>query len=123
MARILVVDDDEQVRKLYRSVLERAEHEVIEAANGDEGIRCYRKTKVDVVITDLIMPDKEGLEMIRELTLADADVKIIAISGGGRITPDSYLKVAKSLGARHIFTKPVSYKQLIGAISDLVGVP
>ena len=84
MARILVIDDEELARFTLREILEAAGHEVIEASNGNEGTAFQRANPCDVVITDMIMPEKEGLETIVELKGEYPDLKIIAISGGGR---------------------------------------
>jgi len=107
MARILVVDDEEQVRLLLRIFLEKKGHEVIEAVDGEEGINLYRQTPTDLIITDLIMPKKDGLNMIMELKKEFPKVKIIAISGGGAIEPKRYLALAQGLGAGRILYKPI----------------
>ena len=92
MALILIIDDDDQIRRVLRKTLERDGYDVADAPNGKEGIRLYRENPADLVITDIIMPEKEGIETIRELRRDFPEVKIIAISGGGRIGPDSYFK-------------------------------
>ncbi len=102
-------------------MLKRAGHEVVEAPDGIEGIRLYREKQPHLVITDIVMPKKEGLETILDLRREDPQVKIIAISGGGRIGPESYLDIAEGFGANHILTKPFSNKELLEAIHDLLG--
>src|SRR5688572_234064 len=84
MQRILVIDDDEQVRALLYEILDRAGFKVVEATNGVEGLKLYRAQPADLVITDLIMPEKEGVETILELRREFPDVRVVAISGGGR---------------------------------------
>ena len=99
MKRILIIDDESQIRSMLRLMLEREGYEVLEAPDGIEGIRLYRQTPADLIITDLIMPHKDGIGMIIELTKEYPDVKIIAMSGGGLNKPDGYLKGAQKLGA------------------------
>jgi len=82
MSRILVTDDEDQIRAMLRHALESSGHEVLEANNGEEGVRIYQKQPADLVITDILMPEKEGLESIRELRRLNPAVRIIAISGG-----------------------------------------
>ena len=118
--RILVIDDDEQMRTLLRQVMEWAGHEVIEAGNGREGVQKYRKQPSDLVITDLIMPEKEGLETINLLKKEYPGLKIIAISGGGRIGPEVYLPAAQELGADKVFTKPFDVHELAETVKELL---
>ena len=120
MARILVIDDDAQIQVMLRQVLERAGYEVVDAPDGKVGIELYREQKADLVITDLIMPEKEGIETIRELRGEFPDVKIIAISGGGVIGPENYLCLARGLGALRTFSKPVERKEIIETVQELL---
>ena len=102
MARILIIDDDTRILDTYCSMLEHGGYEVVVATNGNEGIRTFKEELPDLVITDIFMPEKEGLETIRELKQDFPDVKIIAISGGGvgrNAAPEHYLKLAKRFGA------------------------
>ncbi len=122
MPRILLVDDDCQVRTMLKLTLERAGHEVTEAEDGNQAVQKYDPASIDLVITDIVMPEKEGIETIMELRSLDAQVKIIAISGGGRINPDDYLNWARRFGVRHTFTKPVDRDQLLNSINDLLGL-
>lgn len=121
MARVLIIDDNDQVREKLREVLEYAGHEVVEASDGKDGMRFFQKDQTELVITDVLMPEKDGLETIMGLRRDFPDVKIIAISGGGRIGPDNYLRTAKLLGAQYTFTKPFKLKELLGAVRDLTG--
>lgn len=118
--RILVIDDDEQIRTLLRQVMEWAGHEVFEAANGREGMVKQSRVQADLVITDLIMPEQEGLETITLLKKEYPQVKIIAISGGGRIGPDAYLPAAQELGADRAFTKPFDVRELAATVKELL---
>ena len=117
MKRILVIDDDMQMREMLRQTLERAEYEVVEAQDGKEGMRLYRQDPTDLIITDIIMPEKEGVETIIELRRDFPDIKIIAISGGSRgIDAESCLFAVKQFGADCVFSKPFDRKELLGAI-------
>lgn len=124
MHRILLVDDDDTFRTMLRLTLAKLGYEVIEAGNGVEALRLIDKNATDVVITDLIMPEKEGLETIQTLRRLHPSVKIIAMSGGGRIhaAPD-FLVVAKMFGAHRTLVKPFSNEQMIAAIDELLGKP
>jgi YesN/AraC family two-component response regulator len=93
---------------------------VEDAADGKIGMNIQRQEPVDLVITDLIMPEKEGIETIRELRRDFPQLKIVAISGGGRISANGYLKVAKTIGADYTFSKPFELKELIGTVKNLL---
>ena len=112
MATILIIDDEEGIRALLRTTLQAAGHEVTEAPNGRIGLELYRQRRTDLVITDLAMPELNGLGVILALTREFLDAKVIAISGGE--TND--LDVAKLLGARRTFHKPFSMTQLLDAV-------
>ena len=118
--KILVIDDDEQMRVLLRQVMEWAGHEVVEAADGREGTRLQRQHRADLVITDLIMPEQEGLETITALRRDYPNLKIIAISGGGRIGPEAYLPAARELGADRVFSKPFDVQELAETVRELL---
>ncbi|MBD3337336.1 MAG: response regulator [Candidatus Eisenbacteria bacterium] len=119
MKRILIVDDDDQVRSMLRLTLERAGYEVEEAPDGRAAVACSARKPFDLVITDIIMPELEGFETIHKLRTAHPEVKIIAISGGGRLAPDGYLEVAGNLGAARSFVKPVDRDELLKAVHEL----
>jgi CheY-like chemotaxis protein len=121
MAKILVFDDEPSILLMIKKMLEKGGHEVDIALNGKEGMTLFEKNKPDLLITDIIMPEKEGLETIFELRRKYPDLKIIAISGGGRIGPDGYLPGAKLLGANAVFTKPLVPKEFLQAVSELLG--
>jgi YesN/AraC family two-component response regulator len=101
-------------------MLERSGYDVVEASTGKEGIRLYRENPTDLIITDLIMPEKEGIETIHELKRDFPDVNIIAISGGGRIGPEDYLHMAKMLGAQRTLSKPVERETLLKTVNELL---
>ena len=114
MATILIIDDDDLIRVLLRSALEEAGYEVTEAANGRQGLELYRHRPTDLVITDIIMPEINGLDMLLALTREFLHAKVIAISGAGE--EKNVLDVAKLLGARQTFQKPFSMPDLLGAV-------
>ncbi len=118
MARILIIDDEDELRSMLRQMLEQAGHEVAEAVNGAEGIELYERDTHDLIITDIIMPEKEGVETIIALRRADPDLPIIAISGGGRLEATDFLTMTKKLGARRTLSKPFRRDQLLEAVGD-----
>lgn len=122
MPRILVVDDEEQVRRVLRLVLERAGYEVDTASDGNEAVAVFDPARHDVVITDIVMPEKEGIETIQELRQKSTGVRIIAISGGGRISPEEYLDWAKRFGVHCTFTKPINRDELLNTLAALTSV-
>ena len=122
MARILIIDDDNQFRVMLRIMLENAGYKDIEEAeNGHTGMKLIRNGNFDLVITDIIMPDKEGIEIIMEIKKDFPAMKIIAMSGGGKIGPDSYLVMAKHLGADKALAKPFLQSEIVNAVRELLG--
>lgn len=119
MGRILVIDDDEAIRKMFRRLLERNGYRVMTAQDGREGLQRFQQDSFDVVITDVLMPEMDGIEVIMQLLNEDPKVKIIAISGGGRIPSHEYLHVAKELGAIKKLFKPVNNTVLLDAVREL----
>jgi YesN/AraC family two-component response regulator len=120
MARILVIDDELPIAVMLKRMLERTGHEVATAANGIEGLKLFEAFCPDLLITDIVMPEKEGLELIMDLKKNNPDLKIVAISGGGRFQYDGYLTSAKHLGANLVFSKPFDHKEFIKGISELL---
>ncbi len=118
MANILLIDDDQFFRTMLRIALERAGHQVTEAINGRIGLRLFREKPADLVITDIIMPDTEGLETITSLRHESHDVPVVAVSGGGRLGGDSYLDLAKRFGANTTFAKPLCLKSLCSCVQE-----
>jgi len=118
MESILIIDDEPQIRSMIRLILERAGYEVSEATDGAEGIRRFREKPSDLIITDLIMPNKDGIGMIIELKKDFPGVKVIAMSGGGLNRPEGYLRGAKKLGASFTLSKPINRQDLLRAVKD-----
>lgn len=114
MASILIVDDEEPIRHLLRSILEGDGHRVIEAADGREGLTLYRQAPTDLVITDILMPERDGMEVTLELTREFLDAKVIAMTGasGGQ----NFLNVAKLFGARQLLQKPFGLQEVRSAV-------
>jgi DNA-binding NtrC family response regulator len=117
MPHILVIDDDDLIRSLVQRALVNAGYEVTLAPNGRKGLAAFQAAPADLVITDLVMPDMEGLEAIIEFRRRAPGLKIIAMSGGGVGWGTDYLKMAKKFGASGILNKPFE----LGELSDLVG--
>ncbi|NOX76041.1 MAG: response regulator [Gammaproteobacteria bacterium] len=117
MAKILVVDDELQIRVMLKYMLEQDQHDVIEAQNGTDGSRLYRETQPDLIITDLVMPEKNGIDMLLELRKDFPAVCVLAISGGGGITGAfDYLPIAKLVGASDVLRKPFGMQELREAV-------
>lgn len=124
MKKVLIIEDDDFVQKMLKQTFERAGYEVSIASNGAAGLKLYDTklsllTPFDVVITDLIMPEMEGIETITKLRQSNPNVQIIAISGGGRNKPEDYLHLAQKLGAAFTFTKPVDRNALLKKVAEL----
>lgn len=117
MARILIIDDEECIRVMLKLVLERAGHEVVEAGDGKEAVLKFREHPADLIITDLIMPEKEGLAAIWELRRERSGLKIIAMSGG---TIEEYLEWARRLGVQRTFKKPFPVAEMLRAVQELL---
>lgn len=122
MARILVIDDDPSIRFLLRELLEDAGHEVKEAPDGRAGLKSYRQNPPDLVMTDILMPEKDGVELIMELTeMSDHKVRIVAMSGGGRGLDAAFnLRMAQDFGASRVLVKPFTRKQAIDAVNEVL---
>jgi CheY-like chemotaxis protein len=121
MKRILVIDDHTELRQMLRRILEREGYEVVEAADGKEGIELYRQVPTDLIITDVVMPEKDGVETIRELKRDFPDVRVIAVSGGGRTLDAQYcLSAMKALGALCMLTKPFGRRELLEAVHKVL---
>lgn len=118
MQLVLVVDDDEQVCAMIKTALEAAGYEVYAARDGNQATRLMRELQPQVLITDLIMPEKEGLELIKEVRRNFPAVGIIAMTGGAKIEPEPYLKLASKLGADALLTKPFSFEELVSAVKQ-----
>ena len=120
MSSILIIEDDSGVRDLFKKCLEKAGHEVHCANDGEAGLKSYRDFQSDLVITDMVMPKKEGVETIFELKREFPDVKIIAISGGGLLEPGRYLALAKAQGVEKILQKPIKSSLLLSSTEEVL---
>ena len=116
MKQILIIDDETQIRLMLKKILEREGFRATVASDGKEGMDLFNNEPADLVITDIIMPEKDGLEVILELKKSYPDVPIIAISGGGKNSSSHYLDMAKLLGANAIFEKPIDKEELLNAV-------
>lgn len=117
---ILIVDDEEQMRLALRKMLEREGYSVREAENGDKAIRIHREKQADLIITDIIMPEKEGLGTIVEIKSEFPDTKIFAMSGGGKNSPEQYLRMANGLGVDRVFVKPFNREDILSAVAEVL---
>jgi DNA-binding response OmpR family regulator len=121
MARILIIDDDPQLRRLLTRILQSESHEVIEASNGADGIARFKAAPSALVITDILMPEKEGIETIRDLRRLAPAVPIIAISGGGASQKSmKFLDMAAKLGATVALAKPFRAPKLLETVARLL---
>jgi CheY-like chemotaxis protein len=120
MVRILLIDDDASVREALAFAADKLGHQLIATEHGKDALRLYRETPFDVVVTDLLMPDQDGLETIRALRKAFPGVRIVAISGGGRVDPALYLQMAEQIGADFTLAKPFSAFEFDAAISAVL---
>ncbi|MBN2373275.1 response regulator [bacterium] len=126
MPKILVIEDEESIRNMLRKLFEMSGYSVLEAADGETGCQICRDERPDIIITDIFMPEKEGLETIKDIRRDSPDVKIIAISGGGSRNPHdslttNYLSVAAKFGAAYTFEKPFNIEDLLKAVNELAG--
>ena len=122
MSAILVVDDDTSVLDVMSEMLRLEGHEVTVAENGRDAVGHVTAKAFDLVITDLIMPEKEGLETIADIRRASVNMPIIAISGGGRVGPNDYLETARFIGANATLAKPFARRDLITTVDSLLGL-
>lgn len=120
MATILIIDDEEALRLVARRALEAAGHSVLEADNGRDAMAVLAKTTPDLVITDIIMPEQEGLQTIREIRKRRLPVKILAVSGGGRVARLDFLDFAAEFGADRTLAKPFRVPELLGIVDELL---
>lgn len=122
--QILVIDDDPAILLFLQTVLEDEGYAVTCAGDGREGLRLFARGGYDLVITDIVMPEREGLEVIMELRRqVGADFPVVAISGGGSIHADHYLSYANRLGARRTLAKPVDAQELTDCVRQIIGPP
>ena len=120
MAKLLIIDDDAQFRAFMEEALTDSGYEVYTAENGVLGLECVNREQPDIVITDIVMPEKEGVEVILELKQAGDSVPVIAMSGGNLGNSNSYLHMAKKLGAAAVIAKPFQLEDLIAEINKIL---
>jgi len=118
MSRILIIDDDGDLRSFMRTVLEEEGHEIVEASDGRSGLERYASNPTDLVVTDIFMPGKEGLETIMELRRANPAARIVAVSGGGRFGQTNVLETAEKFGASATIEKPFSRRKLLNVVGE-----
>lgn len=121
MTRVLLIDDEDPFRKTIAKLLARAGYEVVEAENGQVGLRMFERESFDAIVTDIIMPDIEGLELIRTVRAQNPKIPVVAMSGGGRVCGMQPLKVAKILGASTVLFKPFDRNELMEAMAAALG--
>ncbi|MGH6988915.1 MAG: response regulator [Stellaceae bacterium] len=121
MSTILLIDDDPLVAFTVERMLQGGGHTVIRAGDGEKGLKILRDEPVDLIITDIIMPVKEGIETIREIREYDTTLPVIAVSGGGHGAGGNYLRMARALGATETLAKPFDQEQLLAAVNRCLG--
>ena len=125
MPRILVIDDDDEMRLMLRMMLEKEGYDVSDTFDGDVGVRLFNQDPFDLVITDILMPRKEGIATIVELRRDNPDLKVIAISGGSMqpntgLSCGNVLKLAQAVGASCVLAKPFDRDEFLGAVQKLL---
>jgi DNA-binding response OmpR family regulator len=120
MAKLLLVDDNQELLGIQGEFLRMSGHEVLTAANGGEALAHAARETFDLVITDIIMPDKDGIEVIVALRKNMPALKVIAISGGGRLNAKDYLSIARKLGASATLAKPFSGSELVATVAQVL---
>lgn len=120
MAKILIIDDEEDIRSVLEDMLKMSGYEVDTAEDGRKAKDLYDKTDYDAIITDIIMPEQDGFEVILDFRNKNQLSRVIAISGGGRTSSDDYLNTAAHLGVSSVFPKPPNYKDLLAKVAEVV---
>ena len=123
MANILLIDDDAEIRRVLGKVLVGAGHSVSEASDGKAGLRRFAGQPADLVITDIYMPEMDGIEFIRRVREAFPEARIIAMSGGGFLSKDKILGAASLLGADEVLGKPFSAQDIREAVERVLALP
>ena len=121
LKNILLVDDEEPIRKMIRAVLGEDSYSFIEASNGAKALEILETQSFDLIITDVIMPDCDGIELVLNVRKKLPDIQVIVMSGGGRVRADPYLSLAEKLGAARVFEKPFDTTELRETVSELLG--
>ena len=121
MTRLLLVDDDAILRGMLAFLFSSAGYQVHQASNGNEALKIHRRHPVDVMIVELVLPEKDGFELLMEVRAQSFMPKFIAIAGGGKFPMQGCLCAAKQLGAHHVLTKPFPPGQLLATVNQLLG--
>ncbi len=120
--KILIVDDEPSVLKMLNKMLKDESDDIVEAKNGEEALQICQQQEIDLMITDIVMPEKHGIDLIMEVKNIKPDVPIIAISGGGGVSGRfDYLEIAELLGAKNILHKPFSVGELRDVVHNIIG--
>jgi DNA-binding response OmpR family regulator len=120
MKHVLIVDDDDQIRGLLCETFGQAGYDTLSAANGLEALEMVNELPCDIIIADILMPEKEGIELIMDLRLQRPDMPIIAMSGGGHVGAGKYLGIAERLGVKATFQKPFDRRELLRTVEGLL---
>lgn len=120
MSKILIIDDDEQIRNLFKRKLDSHGYNTLTADDGDVGLLLFRQENPDLTLVDIIMPRKEGIEVIREIMAEFPDTKMIAISAGGRGKASEYLEYAHRFGAKRVLEKPIDLDKLVDVVKEVL---
>jgi CheY-like chemotaxis protein len=123
MASILIVDDDPTVRLIARELLRDGDHAVVEAADGDLAMAVIAAVPLDLIVLDLLMPNRDGLEVLRHVKASYPDIRVLAVSSGGRIGAVSYLETARVFGADGVMMKPLRLDTFASMVEALLGIP
>jgi len=122
MKSVLVIDDSDEIRELTRQILESFGYDVRQASNGVQGLAVYKAAPADVVLLDMFMPEKDGLETLRELRHFDPNARVIAMTGGGSYHNVGILKPAMLMGACKLLFKPITMAELQNAIEEALAM-
>jgi CheY-like chemotaxis protein len=120
---ILIVDDERELREVMKQLLSDEGYTVMSAADGVEAGKLIAKQHFDLVITDLIMPEKDGIELMNEMRWKQPQIRILAMSGGGHVPREQYLRIARGLGAHAVLEKPFTNKTLIDLVAEVLAKP
>ena len=123
MASILIVDDDPTVRLIARELLRDGDHAIVEAADGDLAMAVIGAVPLDLIVLDLLMPNKDGLEVLRHVKAHHPHIRILAVSSGGRIGAVSYLETARVFGADEVMMKPLRLDTFANVVETLLQAP
>ncbi len=121
MANILILDDDKDILNLLGTILRQSGHQVHCLEDGRQAVAIHKESPIDLIITDILMPEFDGIEVIRQFRQLSPELKIIAISGGGYTDPQQFLSMAQRLGADATFNKPFDWNMLVAKADALLG--